>query len=271
MKRTLLFVPVLAIALMGCPARHTTGYNGSYTHEKNEEITIINGDTVSHTITTTTTTATGVTSSVDTITTNVSTPTDSSKYTRMIVSFISKGEGINLQAKADLDKWLSKHPDYPYIVTQKGREGETKYCFMMSGKNNADRTTFIRETKTFMSGKELVIVTENVICEHQHLAVVEEDAPIQIVDTNIVRLKVSFISKGEGIDYQTKEEFEKWLGMREKFVYEMRTWGREGEFTYCFRMTNVSTREQDIFVKDVRTFLTDKPLVVIEEMVKCGK
>jgi len=194
--------------------------------------------------------------------------------TPLVVSFISKGEGIDLVAKEKFDEWLSKRPEYPYIVTQKGREGEMKYCFLMRDKKPEQYSSFVTDVKNYLAGKELVLVTENEVCQHVHPIAgnAVEEAPTEVApDSNIVRLKVSFLSEGEGIDYKTKEEFEKWLAMREKFTYETTSWGRQGEVNYCFRMTNISTREQDIFVRDVRTFLVDKELVVVSEYAKCGK
>ncbi len=90
-------------------------------------------------------------------------------------------------------------------------------------------------------------------------------------DTNVVRLVVSFISKGAGIDYETLKSFENWLAERPRFVYTKSHWGREGEVNLCFQMTNLSTREQEIFVRDVRTQLTDKDLVIVTEWADCDK
>jgi hypothetical protein len=92
------------------------------------------------------------------------------------------------------------------------------------------------------------------------------------VDTGqaIYRLTISFISKGEGIDYKTQESFEKWLKEQPKHpFYEVTHWGREGETNYCLKLNELSTREQDIFVRDVRTQLTDKPLVFVSEYAAC--
>jgi hypothetical protein len=98
----------------------------------------------------------------------------------------------------------------------------------------------------------------------------ETSLPVE-TDTNVVRLVVSFISKGAGIDYETLKSFENWLAERPRFVYTKSFWGREGEVNLCFRMTNLSTREQEIFVRDVRTQLTDKDLVIVAEWANCDK
>lgn len=86
----------------------------------------------------------------------------------------------------------------------------------------------------------------------------------------IYRLTVSFISKGAGIDYKTQESFEKWLKEQPKHpAYEVTHWGREGETNYCLKLNELSTREQGIFVRDVRTQLTDKELVFVSENAVC--
>ena len=90
-------------------------------------------------------------------------------------------------------------------------------------------------------------------------------------DTNVVRLVVSFISKGEGIDETTRLEFEQWLLNYGGVTWEITSWGREGEKNYCFRLTNMDARRQEVFVRDVRTFMTDKPLVFVNEWAPCNK
>ncbi len=87
---------------------------------------------------------------------------------------------------------------------------------------------------------------------------------------NIYRLTVSFISKGEGIDYKTQESFVKWLDAQPSHPnYDVTHWGREGETNYCLKLAELSTREQEIFVRDVRTQLTDKELVFVSEYAEC--
>lgn len=84
------------------------------------------------------------------------------------------------------------------------------------------------------------------------------------------RLLVSFISKGEGIDYKTSEVFEKFLAeYRPAVTYEKVHWGREGEIDYCLKLTELSTKDQDKFVQDARIALANKPLVLIEENTPC--
>jgi hypothetical protein len=95
-------------------------------------------------------------------------------------------------------------------------------------------------------------------------------APAVDTGKTVYRLTISFISKGEGIDYKTQESFENWLKEQPKRPsYEVTHWGREGETNYCLKLNELSTREQGIFVRDVRTQLTDKPLVFVSEYAAC--
>ncbi|MBI3511475.1 MAG: hypothetical protein HY064_12495 [Bacteroidetes bacterium] len=95
--------------------------------------------------------------------------------------------------------------------------------------------------------------------------------PNPAVDSSsIYRITIQFISKGEGIDSQTAEDFEKWLNDYPKHpAYDKTQWGREGETNYCLKLHELSTREQDIFVRDVRTKLADKQLVIVNEYAEC--
>ena len=86
----------------------------------------------------------------------------------------------------------------------------------------------------------------------------------------LYRISISFISRGEGIDYKTQETFENWLKEHPKHpAYVVTNWGREGETNYCLKLNELSTREQEIFVRDVRTMLADNKLVIVDEHVPC--
>lgn len=90
-------------------------------------------------------------------------------------------------------------------------------------------------------------------------------------DTGKVRVMVSFISKGEGIDTQSKNKFDLWLAARPNIQYNISPWGREGEVSYCFQLSNLSTEEQATFVNDIRNLLTNRSLVYINEHIVCEK
>jgi hypothetical protein len=63
-----------------------------------------------------------------------------------------------------------------------------------------------------------------------------------------------------------------WLGSHpSKPQYEKTHWGREGETNLCFRLSEFSTVSRAKFVADVRTYLADKELVLIQENAACSK
>ncbi|MFM7175992.1 MAG: hypothetical protein ACKO0X_01050 [Bacteroidota bacterium] len=93
------------------------------------------------------------------------------KY-RLIVSFISIGEGPDFNAKTGLDRVIAdwekqkgkalKQEQYPW-----GREGEVDYCFQLSELNSADQQSFINDIKASIGTSKLVQVSENQPCMHK--------------------------------------------------------------------------------------------------------
>jgi hypothetical protein len=260
-----------------------------------------NGNTQT-TVTTTTTNNNGVvTVKSDTVVTTVvmpdngtatgtatATPTatgsgtaDSSHLSRLVVSFYSIGAGINYDAKAEFDKWLAKDTrgGFTYTVTNWGREGEVNYCFNLASKSASEQMIFVKDVQKFLDGKEHIHVLEWAQCDKRGgQPVVGRPDPnvadttvANVPDTNTARVVVSFISKGEGIDETTRLEFEQWLLNYGGVTWEITNWGREGEKNYCFRLANMDSRRQELFVRDVRTFMTDKPLVLVNEWATCDR
>lgn len=92
----------------------------------------------------------------------------------------------------------------------------------------------------------------------------------QAADPMNYRLTVSFYSKGEGTDYKTREEFDKFL---EEFspsvAVEKKRWGREGESDYCFKLSELTKAQQDDFVGKAKAILSKSQLVHIKENVPC--
>ena len=84
------------------------------------------------------------------------------------------------------------------------------------------------------------------------------------------RFIVSFYSSGEGSDYKTKEEFDKFLNSySKKIAFEGVPWGREGEFDYCFKLNELSSSEQTDFIKKSKELLEKSKLVSVDENQKC--
>ena len=84
------------------------------------------------------------------------------------------------------------------------------------------------------------------------------------------RLIVSFISKGAGIDSQTLAALESLVttfSNKDGFLvkYDKITWGKEGEFDYCFKMAGMKASKQEEFVKAVKNVTKDSQQVLITE------
>lgn len=90
-------------------------------------------------------------------------------------------------------------------------------------------------------------------------------------DENTVRLQVSFLSRGMGIDHETKSDFDHWLKQRPHILFYVSPWGREGEMSYCFALRDMSPTTQDQIVADVRRFLAGEKMVYISEYTPCKK
>ena len=88
-------------------------------------------------------------------------------------------------------------------------------------------------------------------------------------DAEKVRLVVSFVSRGEGIDLQTKTTFEQWLATKKNVTWNVQPWGREGELNYCFPLNNMKASEQDAFVKEVQQQLAGRSMVFVNEWTWC--
>jgi hypothetical protein len=85
------------------------------------------------------------------------------------------------------------------------------------------------------------------------------------------RVVISFASRGSGIDYTTQASFLKWVGEFTPHVnYEETHWGREGEVDYCLKLSELSTTDQERFVKEARTQLGNKDLIFIKENTPCS-
>jgi hypothetical protein len=91
---------------------------------------------------------------------------------RLIVSFISKGEGTDSQTLAAMESLITtfsnrdgfqvKYDKYPW-----GREGESDYCFKMEGMKKSKQDEFVKSMKNLVKDAPLVIVMENAVCIHK--------------------------------------------------------------------------------------------------------
>ena len=98
--------------------------------------------------------------------------------------------------------------------------------------------------------------------------------PVIKSDTNNYRITVSFYSKGGGVVDKIMEKYNKFIKDFEKkkgitLKYEVTPWGKEGETDYCFKLLELSTTDQDQFVKESKELLKESSLVTVEENTIC--
>lgn len=100
-----------------------------------------------------------------------SNPVSSDNY-RFIVSFISKGGGIDSKTIEKFTKFVKEFEQKKGLVLSNdiinwGKEGESDYCFKLSELNANDQITFINESKALLKESDLVITEENKISKHK--------------------------------------------------------------------------------------------------------
>lgn len=93
--------------------------------------------------------------------------------------------------------------------------------------------------------------------------VLQRDVPEEVV---IYRLSVSFVSIGGGTDQKAREKYNQYMAEYEqknkvKLNPEIAKWGREGEVDYCFKLTELSKKQQDVFVEETKEVLKSSSLV----------
>ena len=88
---------------------------------------------------------------------------------RLIVSFYSAGEGVDIANKDAFEKFLNsqaKKVVFETIVW--GREASTDYCLKLSELTSAEQMDFVKKAKETVSKSKLVHVDENAKCVHKH-------------------------------------------------------------------------------------------------------
>lgn len=88
---------------------------------------------------------------------------------RLVVSFYSKGEGIDSKSKEAFIKLLdSNTKKMAYIPTQWGREGEVDFCLELKELSAAEQEDFIKKTKELLNKTTLVHINEYAKCMHKN-------------------------------------------------------------------------------------------------------
>ncbi|MFN8711477.1 MAG: hypothetical protein ACK5Z2_01410 [Bacteroidota bacterium] len=86
---------------------------------------------------------------------------------RLVVLFISKGSGINEKARTEFEAWLNgQSKPVKWENTRWGREGEQSYCLKLDEfSTSKEQDKFVQDARIALSGKDLVLIEENVPCK----------------------------------------------------------------------------------------------------------
>lgn len=117
---------------------------------------------------------------------------------------------------------------------------------------------------------------KNIAVKNQELKkdFVSTSSSVTESDSNQYRITISFYSNGNGTDYKILEKFKKFIKEFEQtkgvtLTYDITNWGEEGETDYCFKLSELTPKEQDRFANDSKAVLKESGLVNIEEHAPC--
>lgn len=88
---------------------------------------------------------------------------------RLVISFYSKGEGIDSKVNEVFIKFLdSNSKKIAYEPTHWGREGEIDYCLKLSELSPSEQNEFVKKAKDLLAKSSLIHVNESAKCVHKH-------------------------------------------------------------------------------------------------------
>lgn len=83
-------------------------------------------------------------------------------------------------------------------------------------------------------------------------------------------LVVQFTSWSKGIDYKMKEKFDAFINDNySQLIYEVNSYGREGEKEYCISSSGLSIQEFEQFVSSAKELLSESERVNVKENTNC--
>lgn len=96
--------------------------------------------------------------------------------------------------------------------------------------------------------------------------------PVQDNSDNCA-LVIIFISRGQGIDREKKNEFVEFvpkLNDEMKINLEIKEvfWGREGEVKYCFPVDQIPEESKKIYIKKLMDFVSGNDRIIVRENVE---
>src|ERR1044071_5428783 len=151
MKRSIILIPAL-IALVSCGGSENRGNKDTGGVQASNQ--------TPEAVTTTTPVVTSpvpadTTPRDNTRTSGQTTPQNDETQSRVVVSFISRGEGIDKKLRTDFDAWLANKKNVSWETHPWGREGEVNYCFALTNLSAAEQTTFAGEVRKFFAGRQM--------------------------------------------------------------------------------------------------------------------
>jgi hypothetical protein len=99
------------------------------------------------------------------------TTTEPIKY-RVIVSFASKGSGIDATTVAKFESYLITYgkkvkQTITYDKVSWGKGGEVDYCFVLKELSKSKQDDFVKGLQNVIKGSANTSVTENAVCTHK--------------------------------------------------------------------------------------------------------
>jgi len=80
----------------------------------------------------------------------------------LVISFISKGSGIDNDAYEKIDNFIKNYPKKPGInIIQKGREGEKAMYLKLDELSKKEKKQFIKEIEKLASGNDRIMIQKN--------------------------------------------------------------------------------------------------------------
>jgi hypothetical protein len=91
---------------------------------------------------------------------------------RLVVSFISRGDGTDSGLRSNFDDYISKfekekNKKMIADIYHWGREGEMDYCMDLKQFTADEQNEFVKGAKEIFGTSERVIVQENAVCAHK--------------------------------------------------------------------------------------------------------
>lgn len=90
-------------------------------------------------------------------------------YNNIVISFYSKGEGVNANAIEAIEKFIDEYSSkigkaIPYSKIKWGREGEVDFCISLAALQGEQKNIFVQETRRKARQFELINFFENHPC-----------------------------------------------------------------------------------------------------------